>query len=132
MGVDFLTLSTRIGECYARVGWYLPVHPSLHRYALAHLEYDVPFDPREAVRRIAPGSRHWSWIVEGTLASPTLESRAAVVEDAVFCLENERWHASVSTLLPVIERVVSDRSGVLQDMRVGRRVDHMLHTQSGP
>lgn len=41
-GVDFLTLSTRIGEFYAHAGWYLPVHPAFQRFALEHVTLSIP------------------------------------------------------------------------------------------
>jgi hypothetical protein len=132
LALDWITLSTRIGDFYERTGWYLPVHLSLQRYALEHVELQRPFDPRAAASLVGPKSMHWAWIVEGTLATPALQSRRELVEDAIHCLEHERWHAAICTLLPIIEGVISDRSGVLQDKRVGRRLNHLLHTQTGP
>lgn len=107
------------------------MHPALHRYVLDHHEFHRPFDPRSVADLVGPGSKHWGWIVHGTLNSPTLKTRRTVIEDAVFCIEHERWHAAVSTLLPVIEGVISDRSGILRDKRVGRRLDHILDTETG-
>ena len=54
------------------------------------------------------------------------------MEDALWCLEHDRWYAAVSTLLPVIEGLISERAGVFEKMRVGRRLNRILHTQSGP
>lgn len=131
-GLDYFSLSSRIADFYKHSGWYFPVHPAFHRYALEHLEFNAPFDAREAARLIGPGSEHWTWIAEGTLASPAIASRRAVVADAIFCMEHERWHSAISTLLPVIEGIVSDRSGVLKGMRVGERADKLLDEQTGP
>lgn len=130
-GVDFLTLSTRIGEFYAHAGWYLPVHPAFQRFALEHVTLSIPFDPRAAARVAGPSSRHWGWIVEGTLASPSLATRKALVEDALFSLEHQRWHGATCALLPVIEGLIAERSGILDNMRVGRRMDHILHHDAG-
>lgn len=132
LGLDFVSLSSRAGDFYEHVGWYLPVHPTLLRYALDHPEHHVPFDARAAARLVGPGSAYWPWLTEALPASPCIAPRAAVVRDAIFCIENERWHAAVCSLLPVIEGVVSDRSGVLHSMRVGRRLDEeILDKQSG-
>lgn len=129
--VDFLSLSARIGDFYAHIGWYLPVHPALHRYVLELREHHAPFDARDAVRLVGPGSTHWPWIVEGTLASPSVSSRRQIVEDALFCMEHERWHGAVSTLLPVLEGIVADHSAELEGKRVGRRVESILDTEAG-
>lgn len=107
------------------------MHPAMYRWVLEHVNDETSFDPDAAARLIGPGSPHWTWIIEGTLASPSLESRRPLVEDAVFCMEHERWHAAVCTLLPVIEGVVSDASGVLEGMRVGRRFEKLLHSEMG-
>ncbi len=132
LGLDYLAISSKVGDFYEHVGWYLPVHPTLLRYAVEHVETHAPFDARRAAGLVGPSSKHWRWITEGVMATPTLESRRPIIADAIFCLEHERWHAAVSTLLPVIEGVVADRSGVLKDMRVGRRLDQILHRQTGP
>lgn len=130
LGLDFMSLSSRIGDFYAHIGWYLPVHPSLHRYVLEHLEFSAPFDRRHAADLVGPGSRHWPWIVDGVLASPSVQSRVALVEDGIFCLDHGRWHAAVCSMLPVIEGVVSDRAGVVDGIRVGRRLDKVLNTET--
>lgn len=129
LGLDFLALTTRIGEFYSRVGWYLPVHPLLHRYALEHVVLHAPFDPRRTTELVAPGSTHWDWIVEGLRASPSLQTRQQVLDDGIFCIENERWHAAVSTLLPLIEGLVSEYVGIFEGMRVDRRLDELLESQ---
>jgi len=98
-GLDYLSLSSQLGDFYRRWGWYLPVHPALHRYVLQHREFHRPFDPRSVVDLAGPGSEHWGWIVQGTLDSPTLKSRSTVIEHAIFCMEHERWHAAVSRRL---------------------------------
>lgn len=132
LGLDFLSLSlsSQIGDFYAHIGWYLPVHPTFHRFILEHLEYNVPFDGRQATELIGPRSRHWQWIVEGTRGSPSIQTRLPVIDDAIFCLEHERWYAAVCSLLPVIEGVGSDRAGVVDGMRVGRRLNKVLHTET--
>jgi hypothetical protein len=131
--LDYISLTSEAGDFFEHVGWYLPVHPDLHRYAIDHVRSNAPFDARDASRLVGPRSEHWAWISEGLLASEVVQSRLPAVQDAVFCLEHQRWHAAISTLLPVIEGMVSDRSGVLENMRVGRRLDEeILHKQSGP
>jgi hypothetical protein len=131
-GVDYLAVSSQIADFYRHTGWYFPMHPELHRYALEHLEFSIPFDARDAARRVGPSSKHWDWIVAGTLASPSIAGRKAIVEDAFFCLEHGRWSSAVSTLLPVIEGIVSDRSGVLAGIRVGERAHRILDSAGGP
>jgi hypothetical protein len=125
-GLDFVALSSKLGDYYAHVGWYMPLHPDLQRYMLEHVELHQPFDARAAARCVGPGSEHWAWICEGVRASPSVHSRGPVVDDALFNFEHRRWHAAISTLLPVLEGIISDRSGVLQGMRVGRRFDDLL------
>ncbi len=129
--VDYMTITSRIGDFYAHSGWYFPVHPSFHRHAMEHLTLHQPFDPREAARLVGPESRHWPWIVEGLLASPSIESRSLVVREGTRCMEEGLWHAAVSTLLPMIEGIASDRSGVLEGKRVGRRIDDILNSTDG-
>jgi hypothetical protein len=116
-GLDFIAISTRAGDFYEHVGWYLPLHPALLRYVVDHPERHAPFDARRAAALVGPGSEHWAWITEGLLASPAIESRRGPVEDALFALEHERWHAAICTILPVLEGIISDRSGVLDQMR---------------
>lgn len=128
---DYCAVTSRVGGFYAHSGWYLPVHPALHRYALEHLELHQPFDPRDAVQRVGPRSPHWGWIVEGLLASPSTATRKEQVREALRCIEMALWHAAVSTLMPVIEGIASDRSGVLEGMRVGRRINRILHSDLG-
>lgn len=126
LGLDFLGLSSRIGDYYSHVGWYLPVHPQLHRYVLEHIEYQIPFDARRTASLIQPASAHWPWITESLLATPSIQSRRPVLADALFCIEEGRWHAAISTTLPLIEGVVSDHAGILNGMRVPRRLEHIL------
>lgn len=128
--VDFVSISSRVGDFYTQHGWYLPTHPALHRFVLEHAEYHIPFDPRRGAALIGPASQHWPWIVEGIGRSPSLDPRRPLVDDAIFCLEHERWHAAVCTLLPVIEGVVSDKAGVVDGMRVGRRFGEIIHNQT--
>ena len=131
--IDYFSLSSEAGDFFEHVGWYLPVHPVLHRYAIRHVRCHAPFDARDAARLVGPASDHWAWISQGLQASDLVQSRLPAVDDGIFCLEHRRWHAAISTLLPVIEGVVSDRSGVLENMRVGRRLnEEILHKQSGP
>lgn len=42
-----------------------------------------------------------------------------------------KWHAAVSTLLPIIEGVIADKSGVLDGMRVGRRIEKINKDDEG-
>lgn len=130
-GLDFVSVSSKVGDFYSHTGWYLPVHPLLWRFSLEHVETHAPFDARRAADLVGPTSPHWSWITEGALASPSLASRRAVVEDAIFAMEHQRWRAAVSTLLPVIEGLISDRSTELGRMRVGRRLHHILSHETG-
>jgi hypothetical protein len=130
--IDYFSLGDEAGRFFSHVGWYLPVHPELRRYAIKHLRHCIPFDAREAARLVGPASEHWDWITDGMRASDLLETRIAAVDDGLFCLENQRWHAAICVLLPVIEGVVSDKSGVLENMRVGRRLNEILEKESGP
>ncbi|MEJ7816856.1 MAG: hypothetical protein WKF53_16935 [Rubrobacter sp.] len=129
--LDFVTLSSEIGDYYAHIGWYFPVHGALHRYVLEHIRHNVPFDARSAAKLVGPTSVHWQWIVEGLRSSPCVETRSPIVEDAIYCLEHERWHAAVCSLLPVVEGIISDRAGVLSGMRVGKRFTKLLHEEEG-
>jgi hypothetical protein len=113
------------------VGWYLPVHPALLRYALEHDKFLIPFDPRRTATIVGPGSIHWPWICEGMRSSPSIGTRREVLDDVIYCLEHARWHAAISTALPILEGVISDRSGVLDGPRVGRRLRQLLHNETG-
>jgi len=119
-------LGARVGGFYEHTGWYLPVHPNLMRVALDHLETHAPFDARNAVGLVGPASAHWPWIVEGVLASPSMATRRAILEKP-----SSAWseHAAVSTLLPVIEGHVADRSGRVQGIRVRERLDDLMYNE---
>jgi hypothetical protein len=127
--LDFFSVSKKVGDYFAFVGWYLPIHPALHEYAMERVVYHLPFDERVAADLVGPGSAYWEWIVGGVRSSAALESRRPVVEDALFCMEHGRWHAAVTTLLPVVEGVVSDSAGVLHGS-VGRRYQALLHSDA--
>lgn len=128
-GFDFAMLGARVGGFYEHTGWYLPVHPNLMRVALDHLETNAPFDARRAVGLVGPAAEHWPWIVEGVLASPSMATRRAILGEAIFCMEHAQWHAAVSTLLPVIEGHVADRSGRVQGIRVRERLDDLMYNE---
>jgi hypothetical protein len=130
LGMDLLAVFADAGRFFAHTGWYLPASPHLYRYALEEQHRHAPFDPRAAARLVSPESAHWTWIAEGLRASPSLASRVAVFDDGVYCVEQARWHAAVSTLLPLIEGIVGDHSGVLKNMAVPRRLNHLLHSEN--
>jgi hypothetical protein len=127
-GLDFVVISGRAGDFYRRHGWYVPLHPALLGYVLDHDVQHQPFDPRRATDLVGVGSEHWPWIRDGLLKSPAIESRRPVVEDALAAMEAGRWHGAICTILPVLEGIISDRSGVLEHMRVGKRFEVMLDT----
>ena len=62
----------------------------------------------------------------GLSASPVLASRRPILEDGLYCMEQHRWHAAVSTLLPLIEGVVGDKTAVLENVRVPNRLHEYL------
>lgn len=128
-GLDYAMLGARVGEFYEHTGWYFPVHPNLMREALDHLETNAPFDARRAVQRVGPSSENWPWIIAGLLASPSMRSRRAILDEAIFCMEHGKWHAAVSTLLPVIEGHVADHSGRVQGVRVLDRLDDLMFNE---
>ena len=127
--LDFAMLGAQLGDFYEHTGWYFPVHPNLMREALEHVETNAPFDARHAVRLVGPASEHWPWIVEGLLASPSIQSRRTILDEAIFCMEHSRWHAAVSTLLPLIEGHVADHSGRIPGIRVRDRLDHLMYRE---
>lgn len=126
--LDVLSICSTAERFFERSGWYLPLHAQTYRYALEQQRTLAPFHPGRAAALVGPRSPHWGWICAGLRASPSLAARQAILDDALFCLEQGRWHAAVSTLLPITEGVVSDRNGLLETLRVPRRLNALLET----
>lgn len=131
-GIDFALIGVQTAEFYGRAGIYRPLAPGLMREVLDQIDVDVdgPHDHGRLLSVVGPESENWDWICEGLLASPVLGERSVLVSDAIKCIEGCLWGPAASTLLQVIEGVISDRSGVLEDMRVGRRLDAAISGQS--
>ncbi|EHN10913.1 hypothetical protein PAI11_22230 [Patulibacter medicamentivorans] len=125
-GLDVMMVAREIGDFYARAGIYRPLDATFLRDVLEQVEAHAPHDLRRSVDSVAPASAAWTWICEGLLASPSLARWKDQLAEALDCMEDERWHASVSTLLPIIEGVIAEKSGVLENMRVGRRLEQLL------
>jgi hypothetical protein len=126
--LDLLAICSTAERFFERSGWYLPLHAQTYRYALEQQRALAPFHPGRAAALVGPRSPHWSWIVAGLRASPSLAARQAILDDALFCLEQQRWHAAVSTLLPITEGAVGDRNGLLETLKVPRRLNALLET----
>jgi hypothetical protein len=126
--LDVLSICSTAERFFERSGWYLPLHAQTYRYALEQQRTLAPFHPGQAAALVGPRSPHWAWICAGLRASPSLAARRAILDDALFCLEQTRWHAAVSTLLPITEGMVGDRNGLLETLRVPRRLTALLET----
>jgi len=125
-GLDVLLVAREVGDFYERAGIYRPLDARFMRDVLEQIDANVPHDLRRTIDSVAPGSDAWGWIREGLEPSPSLARWRPQLVEALDCMEDARWHASVSTLLPIIEGVVADKSGVLERMRVGRRLEQLL------
>lgn len=124
--LDLLMLSTSVSDFTGRTGIYRPIEATFMRDALEHIEYHAPFDLRRVVASVAPGSNDWSWIRDGLLLSPVLQSRRQPLTEAIDSMEDHRWFVAVSALLPILEGVTADKSGVFENMRVSKRLEQLL------
>lgn len=132
-GIDVLLVAREVGDFYARAGIYRPLDPAFMRDVLEQVEANAPHDLRRTVDSIAPGSDDWVWIREGLEASPSLSRWRPQLIEALDCMDMDKpkWHAAVSTLLPIVEGVIASKSGVLDGMRVGRRLEQMGSDHEG-
>lgn len=128
--IDFALIGTRTAEFYGCAGVYRPLAPGLMRDALGQMDAGAPDDHERLLNAVGPGSENWDWICEGLLASPVLGERRVLVVEAIECIDHCLWGPAVTTLLQVIEGVISDESGVLGNMRVGRRLEEAVQGRS--
>jgi hypothetical protein len=100
------------------------------RDALEQMDAGRPHDHGRLLAAVGPESKNWDWICDGLLASPVLGERRVLVVDAVECIDHGLWGPAASTLLQVVEGVISDKSGVLDNMRVGLRLEAAIKGRS--
>lgn len=124
--LDSVSIEVDVARYFEFTGWYVPRHPTLIVPLLEDQQEHRPFHPARLTGLFGPKSVHWAWIREGLLASPSVASRRKVVADALWALESERWAAGVSTLAPLIEGLLTDRTLDYRTTNVGAKLDALL------